>query len=106
MSSRDGWAALLEIVNHHPGADALEHLLHKLNVLRMHLVIVLGLFVGEDGVQRDLVGLIHHGPFAADHPADVKVLKAGDALEIFVSAFDQLIRRLRLRRIRPEDDDV
>ena len=72
----------------------------------MHLVIVLRLFAGEDGVERDLVGLIHDRPRAADHFADVKMRQAGNGLEKFFAAGDDGVRCVGFRRVGPENDNV
>lgn len=97
---------LLEIVNEHFGADALEAFFNELHMQRVHLVIVLRLLGGEHEIECDLIGLIHHGAMAADHFADVEAQHTGDGFEILVCASDQFIRRIGLRRIRPEDDNV
>jgi hypothetical protein len=101
-----GYNGSLKIVNHHLLADLLENIFDKLNVLRMYLVLILSLLAGENGVERDLIGLIHHRPMAADHLAHVKVDQAGNILQVLVRPGDKFIRRVWLCGIGPKDDDV
>ena len=97
---------LLKIVNHDPGANPLEHLLDKLDVLRMHLVVVLRLLAGEHRVQRHLVALIHHWPITRDHSACMKLLNSRDIPEVMIRAFNQLVHRSGLGRVSPEYDNM
>ena len=78
----------------------------EFQVLRMHLVIVLRLCAGENGVERDLICLVHDGPRAADHFADVNMGEAGNCFEKFFAASDNGVRRLGFRWVGPENDDV
>ncbi len=100
------FADLFKIVNH----DFLHKRLHALRdefqMLRMHLIFVLRLLAGEDSVQCDLIGLIHNGPRAADHFADVKMREAGNVFEKFICARDDFIGGIRFGRVGPEDDNV
>ena len=75
-------------------------------MLRMHLIIILRLLAGENGVERDLISLIHDRARAADHLADVKMGEAGNIFEKFISAGDDLIRGVRLGRVGPKNDNV
>ena len=70
------------------------------------MVIVLRFFVGEGEVERDLVGLVHDGPMAGDHPADLELEHAGDVAQIFFRAGGQSVSGAGLSGIGPEDDDV
>jgi hypothetical protein len=72
----------------------------------MDLVIILRLFAGENGVEGDLIALIHDGAGAAHHFADVKVGEAGDVLEVFIAAGDNLVGSIRLGGVGPEYDDM
>lgn len=97
---------LLEVVHDdlfHEGFDAVGD---KFEVLGMDLVIVLGLFAGEDGAEGDLIGLIHDRAGAAHHFADMELGDAGDVLEIFISAGDDLVGSIGLGGIGPKNDDV
>lgn len=67
---------LFKIINQGPVAVGLEDLLHKFEMLRVNLVIVLGLFVLKDQVQSHLVGLVHHRTMAGTHPAHMKMQNA------------------------------
>lgn len=98
--------ASLKIVNGRLRADAFENFFHKLKVLRMHLVGLLGRLAGEDNIQRDLVRLIHHGARAGRHLADVELKHAGDGLEILVCTGDEFVGSIGLRGVGPEDDNV
>jgi hypothetical protein len=75
-------------------------------MLRMHLIIVLRLLAGENGVKRDLIRLIHDGPRAAGHFADVKMREAGNIFEKFISARNDFIGGAGLGRVGPKNDDV
>ena len=72
----------------------------------MHLIIVLRLFVFEDEIQGDLVGLVHDRAVAWNHFSDVEMERAWDRLQIFVCAGDQFIGGGGIGGIRPEDDNV
>src|SRR5260221_12258060 len=61
---------LRKIVNDDFFAEGFEDLFHEFDVGGMCLVIVLRFFVGEDEVERDLVGFVHDVPMAGDHPTD------------------------------------
>ena len=86
--------ASFKIIDHDLPAHALEYLLHKFNVLRMHLIIILRLLVRENQIERHLIALIHHGTMAAGHLADVET---ATRLE---SASDICSRRRSVRRRR------
>ena len=100
------FADLFKIVNH----DFLHKRLHALRdefqMLRMHLIFVLRLLAREDGVERDLISLLHDRPRAADHFADVKMREAGNVLEKFIPARDDFIGGVRFGRVGPENDNV
>ena len=72
----------------------------------MDLIRLLGGLAGENQVQRDLIRLIHNRARAGRHFADVKVQQAGNGLEILVRTGDEFVRRVGLRRVGPENDDV
>jgi len=78
----------------------------KFKVLRMHLIIVLRLFAGEGRAQCDLIGLVHDGPVAANHLADVEMREAGDGLEKFVRAGNDGIGGFGFGGVGPENDDM
>jgi len=65
---------------------------------RMHLVFVLRLLARENGVERDLITLVHDGPVAGDHFADVKMPEAGNRLQKFVRAGDDFIGGMGIGR--------
>ena len=69
---------LLKIVNDDFFNEGFYAVRDELQVLRMDLIIVLRLLVGEDGVKRDLVSLVNDGPRAANHFTDVKMRQARD----------------------------
>jgi hypothetical protein len=75
-------------------------------VLRVLLIFMFGLLVGETDVKRHLVGLVHHGPVAAHHFAHVEMEDAGDAFQILISAGDNGIGRLGFGRVGPKNDNV
>lgn len=75
---------------------------HKFEVLGVDLIIVLRFFGGEDGVQGDLVGLVHDGPGAGGHFADVKMGDAGDVPQKFVGAGDDFIGGVGFGRVGPK----
>ena len=104
--TRPSETKLLKIVDDDFLADALENFLHEFDVLRVDLIRLLGGFAGKNHVQRHLIGLVHDRPRAGRHLADVKLQHAGNVLEVLVGAGDQFIRRVGLRRIRPENNDV
>ena len=97
---------LLKIVDDDFLAGGLENFLHELEVLRVDLICLLGLFAREHQIQRDLISLLHDRARAGRHFADMKLQHAGNGSQIFVRAGDQFIRRVGLRRVGPEDDDV
>ena len=70
------------------------------------LVVVLGFLVGEDEVERDLVGLIDHRPLAGDHFAGVKMQNAGDRFQQFFHARQKLVCRLGMAGVGPENDNM
>ena len=86
MPALRGTAALLKIVNHNFFTNAFENFFDEINVERVHLVIVLRLLAGENQIQRNLIGLIHHRAMAAGHLADVKMQHAWDRFEILIRA--------------------
>ena len=96
----------MKIIHDHAFTDALEDALDKFHVRWVHLVIVLRLFVFEDEIQRDLVGLVHDGAVARDHFADVEVEAAGNGFQILVGAGNQFIGGGGIGRIGPENDNV
>ena len=79
---------------------------HKLEMLRMDLVIVLGLFAGEGGVQGDLITLVHDGARTARHFPDMELHDAGDVFEELIGAGHDFIRRIGISRVRPENDNM
>ncbi len=97
---------LLKIVNQNFFSADFKYLFHEFDVLRMHLVIVLRFFAGENQVQRHLVSLVHHRPMARRHSTDVKAEDARNRPQIFFRARDQFIRRIGFRGIRPENNNV
>lgn len=62
-----------EVVNHGPLTENFENFLHKLEMRRMHLIGLLGGFVRENHVQRDLIGLIHNRAVTRHHFPGVKI---------------------------------
>lgn len=96
----------LKIVNQDPLHVGFHKLGNKFEMLGMHLVIILGLFAVKNRVQRHLIGLVHDGPGAAHHFADVKMVETGDGLEEFIRAGDEGIGGFGFRRVGPENDDV
>ena len=96
-----------KIVNHNLFVQRLEDFFHEFDVQRMHLVIVLGFFIRENDVQRDLVGLIHYRAMAfRGHFAGMKVQRARNGPQIFFRAGEQLVGCLRIGGIGPEYNDV
>ena len=73
---------------------------------RMDLIVVLAFLVGENEVERHLVGLFHHRTRAGNHPPDMELDHARNRLEIFLRPGQELIGGVRVVRIGPEDDDV
>jgi hypothetical protein len=72
----------------------------------MHLIIVLRLLASENGVERDLIALVHDRAVAAHHFADVKMRDAGNGLQEFVRAGDDFLGGVRFCRVGPENDNV
>ena len=75
-------------------------------MLRVDLVFLFGLFAGENQIQRDLISLVHNRARAGRHFADVKLQHAGNRLQLFIGTGNQFVRRVRLRRVGPENDDM
>ena len=50
----------------------------------MDLIVILGLFAGEDGIQGHLISLIHDWSLAAHHFTDVEMLDARNILLHFM----------------------
>ena len=97
---------LREVVNDDLRAVRLERFFDELDVQRMDLIVVLRLLVREHEVQRDLIGLIDHGPVAANHLAHVKAEHAGDGLEVLFATRDEIGGGVGFVRMGPEDDNV
>ena len=105
-SAKSAGKHLFKIVNgdfFHEGFNALRD---EFQMLRMHLIIVLRLLAGEDGVERDLISLIHDRSRAGGHFADVKMRQTGNGLEKFFAASNDAVRRFGFRRVSPKDDNV
>ena len=98
--------SLLKIIDHDFFHERLHALRDEFQMLRMHLVIILRLLARENRVERDLIRLIHDGPRAAGHFADVKMREAGNVFQKFISASDDGICRFGFRRVGPENDNV
>jgi len=95
-----------KIVNHDFLHERLHAVRDEFQMLRMRLIIVLRLLAGENSVERDLISLVHDGPRAADHFADVKMREAGNGLQEFVRAGDDFVSSVRFCRVGPENDNV
>ena len=72
----------------------------------MHLIIVLRLLAGEDGVQRELIALINNRTRAARHFADVEMRDAGNVFQKLVRAGDDFLGGVGFGRVGPENDNV
>ena len=101
-----GSSLLLKIVYHDLFDVGFDVFRHELEMLRMDLVIVLRFFAREGGVQGDLVSLIHHRARTAGHFPDMEFHDARNVFEVFVGAGDDLIRRIGISRVRPENDNM
>ena len=95
-----------EIVDHHAGAVGLENFFHKLQVPRVFLINILRGLIVKHEVQRHLIGLIHHIPMAAGHRAAVIMPHAGDVLEIFLRAGQQIFRGIGHLGFGPKNYNV
>jgi len=104
MSNRSGQS--FKIVNDDFFHQRFNAARDEFQMLRMHLVIVLRLFAGENGVERDLIALIHHRPRAAHHFADMELHQAGNVFEVLVPAGDDGVSGVRPGRVGPKDDNV
>ena len=80
----------LKIVHHHAGAVGLEDFFHKLQVARVILIGILRGLVIKHEVQSHLIGLVDHIAMTARHRAAVVVPHAGNVLEIFLRAGQQI----------------
>lgn len=99
-------AGLLEVVDDDLGAVRLERLFDELDMEGMHLIVILGLLVGEHEVQRDLVGLINDRSMASDHLAHVIAQHPGDGLEILFAASQEVGDCVGFVRMGPKNDNV
>ena len=95
-----------EIVDHHAGAVGLENFFHKLQVPRVFLINILRGLIVKHEVQRHLIGLIHHIPMATSHRAAVIMPNAGDVLEIFLRAGQQIFRGIGHLGFGPKNYNV
>ena len=105
-TQNSGFDLSLKIVNHDLLDVGFDVFRHELEMLRVDLIVVLGLFAGEGGVQGELITLIDYRAGAADHFTDMEFHDAGNVFEVFVGAGYDLIRRIGIRRVRPENDNM
>jgi len=106
LSAREPNSGSFKIVDMGPLAIGLEHLLHKFDVLRMKLIIVLGFFIGKDYVESHLVGLIHHRTVAVTHPAYMKMQNTRDGDQIALRPLHQFRSGLGQMRMGPKDNNM
>lgn len=97
---------LFEIVHHRAVAVWLEYLLHKLDVERMHLILILVLLALKLDIERDLVALVYHGTMAGCHASCVEAERSRDAAQVVLRSRQKLFGSSRFIGISPEDDDV
>ena len=98
--------ASLKIVNGDFFHKRLHALRDEFEVLRMHLVIVLSLLAGENGVERDLISLFNHRPRAAHHFSDLKKGQARNGFKKLVRTGNDFVGGIGLGRIGPENDNM
>lgn len=97
---------LSEIVNNAARANFFENLLHKLNMERVHLVVILRFLISEDQIQPNLIRLIDNGSMTLNHPSNVNMLNARNWAQILFGSSNQFIRRLRIVRVGPKNHNV
>ena len=97
---------LFEVVNDDAFAVLFEDLLDEINVHWVHLIIILLLLIVEDEIQRDLVGLIDHWAVRSDHFSDMHVLHPWNRAQVLFSPRDELVGRLWVVGVSPENYNV
>lgn len=72
----------------------------------MDLILVLRLFIRENQIQRDLVGLVYDVAVAAYHFAHMKLDHPGNGLQELVAPGNETFRGLGIGWIRPKNYNV
>jgi hypothetical protein len=98
--------ALFKIVNQNFFRQSFHIFFHELQMRGMRLIIVLSFFGWKNEIKRDLIGLVHDGPVARDHFANVKLNDAGNRREQLIRAGNQFVRGVRGVAMSPKNYDV
>jgi hypothetical protein len=83
-----------------------KYFFHKLQVLRMHLILVLNNFVFERDIQCDLITLIYYRPVAWGAFTNMHRDHARNIRQVFVQPIDQSLLSVLHVRLGPKNNNM